>query len=189
MSNSLLLVLGAMLLLTLFTLSANGIMANSELASSQSEFNLTAVSVGESIIEEAKAKAFDQATVMGDSGHTLLTAMADPASLGAEGASELTVSSSSAPDVNVPDAGFLSPRTYNDIDDYNNYVRVVSTARTSDLRVEVGVQYASPTCPDSIQTTRTFCKLMTVKVYQNFPAGTTVPDTLEPVVLSYAFIY
>jgi hypothetical protein len=174
MGNSMMLVIGGLLLMTVFMLSANGLMLlNTETAEQNGAF-LTALSVGQSVIDEAMTKAFDQATVSGSV--TSTSALTNVSALGRDGSGE---------NVPVPDTlsgqGFLSNSRFNDVDDYRGYSRLVSTQRTAPLTVSVTVQYASETCPDSLLSTKTFCKKMTVTV--------TGEQLVAPVVLQYIFAY
>ena len=173
MGTSFLMTIGALLLLGIFTLTANGLIAQNERIAEENEYTLTSLSIAQSIIDEAKSKAFDQTTLSAplDSALTLTL----PDNLGPEpGESVPSPDSLSAEE-------YLSRSTFNDVDDYNGYVRVVNTPRASGYTVSVSVMYASPSWPDSNLTTMSFCKRMSVTV--------TSPHVSQPVSLHYAFIY
>jgi hypothetical protein len=57
MSNSLLLTIGALLLFGLFLVSGNRKIVEGKIASDASEYTITAVSLAQSLIDEAKLKA------------------------------------------------------------------------------------------------------------------------------------
>ena len=79
------------------------------------------------------------------------------------------------------ESGVAAFTKFDDLDDYNGYVRLVNTPRAENYRVEAAVSYASVTFPDSSKSTQTFCKKMTVTV--------TSPFFPQPVILTYAFTY
>jgi hypothetical protein len=160
--------------MTMFMLSANGLMFQNTQTAEQNEVFLTAISVGQSVIDEAMTKAFDQATVSGPvSSASLLTSFS---ALGRDNTGEI---------VPVPDTlsgqQFLSSSRFTDVDDYRGYSRRVFTRHTYPLTVSVAVEYASETDPDQLASAPTFCKKMTVTV--------TGEQLAAPVVLQYVFTY
>jgi hypothetical protein len=165
------LTIGALLLLGIFMLSANSLMADNSQLADQNEYCLTSLSVGQSIIDEAKAKAFDQQTI----NQTVLQAsgLTPVARLGPD-----TTETVGSPDT-LSSGTFRSAAIFNDVDDYNGYVRSVSTSRIDGYSVRVSVVYASLTYPDSTSATPTFCKRMTVIVTNKYMQG--------QVILSYVF--
>jgi hypothetical protein len=173
MGNSFLLMIGALLMLGLFTLTANGLIAENERIADENEYYLTSLSIAQSIIEEAKSKSFDQATVSAPLDSLITLTL--PGSLGPETGEFVPVPDSLTPN------GYLSLTLFNDVDDYNGYVRVVNTPRAEGYSVTVHIDYASPTWPDSTLTTSSFCKRMTVTV--------TSPLVSQAISLQYAFIY
>ncbi len=190
MSN-IILAIGALVIFGTFLSSSTKVITCNAQIAEQSEYYIAALSLAQSIIDEAKAKAFDQKAILnGISAANLLTA---PGSLGTE-SGELfpypdTVTSLSPYSPTMK--GYKSTYMFNDIDDYRNYSRVVNTQRAEGYQVRVSVNYASETSPDSIKAISTFCKTMSVQVTSPyFPkhrvGGALVPDTLT---LSYAFTY
>ena len=113
-------------------------------------------------------------------------------SLGRDGGPEIfsfpdLIRSSSPFSVRYP--GYSSQVAFDDIDDYNNYVRIVNTPRAEGYRLSCRVKYASETSPDSVKAVRTYCKVMTVNVTSPFfrkHSENGGPDTLT---LSYSFTY
>jgi hypothetical protein len=174
MGNAFLLTLGALIILSLFTLTANGLINDNMTAAEQNEYYLTALSLGQSLIHEAKTKSFDQVT---DTSAVLSPLSLTPVSLlGPESGEFIAL-----PDSGGLATGYHSSTAYNDVDDYNGYVRIVNTPRAEGYRVTSYVQYASPTWPDSASGVATFCKEMTVTI--------TSPYLSQPVIVQYAFFY
>lgn len=184
MGSNIMLALGALIMFGTFLGSSNKLMIGNNQIAAQNEYYIAGLALAQSIIDEAKTKAFDHTTdtVTARSTATLTA----PASLGRDGGAE----SVPQPDTSTS-AGFSSVAKFNDIDDYNNYRRLVNTSRAEGYSVGVLVRYASPNAPDSISGARTFCKRMEVRVTSPyFPkinsGGTLVSDTVK---LYYAFTY
>jgi hypothetical protein len=161
----------------------------------QNEYYVTALSLAQSVLDEAKTKAYDEYTVNRTYALTKTDSLTLPSKLGREWGEQLSV-----PDVDTittsspftpSSPGYRSTTQFDDVDDYNGYQRLVNTPRAEGYRIRVSVQYASPTCPDSAVSTKTWCKTMTVQITSPYFRKQTVldievPDTL---VLSYAFLY
>jgi Tfp pilus assembly protein PilX len=173
MGNSFLLILGSLLLLTLFSLASNRLIGENERIAEESEFNLTAFSLAQSIIDEAKSKEFDQHTVGAEL--TTPVTLTAAAQLGPDPGEELSGADSTS------DAGYASMTRFNDVDDYNGYHRYVSTPRADGYEISVQVAYASTSCPDSLLSTPTFCKHMVVSVSSRYFSN--------PVTVQFAFMY
>ena len=163
---------------------------NTQIAS-QNEYYITGLALAQSILDEAKTKAFDQNTATKVDTVVPRAGMTSPTLLNHE------------PGENVPSPDFLTPANpygpqnqgyfsavkFNDIDDYNGYSRLVNTPRAENYKLLVTVNYASETFPDSNSAIGTYCKKMTVKVTSPyFPkrGDNGGPDTLS---VSYAFTY
>jgi len=174
MSSNLALVIFGMLLLGTFMLMANGIMLENSTAADRNEYYLTAMSLAQSVIDEAKTKAFDQRTVSGPV--TSKDSLTSPLSLTREGSGEV---------VPVPDTltsqGFLSIIKFNDVDDYNGYRRLLNTPRANGYMLAATVRYVSATYPDSASSTKSYSKRMTVTVTSPY-----FPDSLS---VQYIFVY
>lgn len=170
MGQNVLLSIAAVILLGSFLVAANGLLSDNMRIASEDEYILTALTLEQSIIDEVKTKAFDQATVSTPVNST--SALSVPGIDGGE--------SIPNPDVN-PGSGFLSATKFNDVDDYNGYARIVNTPRAGTFTLSVTVCYASETSPDSAAAGKTFCKRMTVSA--------TNPLLTAPVSLQYIFVY
>jgi len=180
MGTNVILAVGALVIFGTFLASSNRLMTVNTQIAEQNEYYISAISLAQSIISEAKAKAFDQNTVSG----SVSTVDSLSLSLGPDGFSEYvpstdTLITSSPYDAQNP--GYRSTYKFNDVDDYYGYKRLVNTPRAEGYLLTVRVTYASPTNPDSICATPTFCKKMTVSVKSPY-----IPDSL---LLSYAFVY
>jgi hypothetical protein len=180
MGTNTILAIGAIVIFGTFLSSSNKLMIGNTQIAEQNEYYFTALSLAQSVIAEAKTKAFDQKTV--STGVSVSDSLS--ATLGSDGSTELvpspdTLMTSSPYTTIIP--GFRSSFKFNDIDDYNGYKRKVNTPRAEGYTVSVTVAYASSTYPDSTKFSQTFCKKMSVTVKSPF-----MPDS---VAVSYAFVY
>lgn len=172
MGQNTILTIGGLVLLGGFMLSANRILSENSVNTEQTEYVLTALSLAQSVVDEAKAKSFDEKTT------AALVNVSDSLTtiLGRDGAE-----STPNPDTLSLLGTFKSAATFDDVDDYNGYVRLVNTERGTGYRLSVTVKYVSETNPDSDSYVPTFCKRMTVSV--------TSPFFETPISLNYAFTY
>jgi hypothetical protein len=139
------------------------------------EYRITATSLGTSLLEYANDLSFDEATV-----DTFLTTAQS---------SSLTAAASFG-----PDAGESTYMTFDDIDDYQGYVKVDSIPNSAIFYTTAQVEYLSVTPPSTVTvtTTKTWNKMITIFVtspamvdYEIDPV-TPRPDTLKFVsVFSY----
>lgn len=150
MAPNTLITLGGLILFGLFVLSTNNIILNQTDVAVSSEFQISAIGFGQSLIEEAKMKKFDEAEVSGTI--TTVNNLTAVNSLGRD-ANETYV----APDSSYT-GNFASLRNFDDFDDYNNYRRIVSSPRAENFAVSSTVSYVSETWPDSSVASRTFAK-------------------------------
>lgn len=172
-TGQILLVIGALTLLSIVTLSVNSMFLSKTTAILQSEAHLTAISVAQSMLDEVMVAAFDAATASKriypgqESGLTPLS------SLGPEGSEITSVSLPEVPDTGLP---YRSVTTYNDADDYNNYQRYYFSRSLGIFTVVDSVYYVTPTNPDLTSSTPTFFKRIVVTVrHRNFYP----PDSLS----------
>ena len=177
MGTNVILAIGALIIFGTVLSSSNRLMSVNTQIAEQNEYCISAISLAQSIIEEAKSKAFDQKGNLAapDSGSTFL---------GPDGLAETI----SQPDTLVgtspyssTNKGFLSMTKYTDVDDYNGYKRLVNTQRAEGYSLSTKVGYANPLSPNTTSVSKTFCKLMTVTVKSPY-----MPDSLT---VTYAFIY
>lgn len=159
-NRELMLVLGALVIFGITTLTANQFVASQSDAMLQHEFEYFAASLAQGYIEEAKNMAFDQ-NVINNTPSSLPSGFTNANSLG-PGGSEVY-------------------GTYNDVDDFNGYSETIDSGR-GDFEVNITVGYVNAATPDSLMTTtKSFYKKMIV---------TVTNDMLDhPVSMHYVFGY
>lgn len=151
--------IGALVLLSIIALAFYRASTNQTTISYANESMLEATAIGQSILEEIKAKAFDEMTVSAPC--TTVAALTAPSSLG-------------------PDTSETANTFFDDIDDYNNYTRTVISPRLGIYFAAVQVRYVDPNTPESASGISTFAKQVSVFVTNEYlisPANT--PDTLR----------
>ena len=176
MGSNIILAMGAIVIFGTFLASSNHLMMGNTQIAEQNEYYITALSLAQSLIEEAKTKSFDQKTVSTPDSLSVV--------LGTDGLAEQVpnpdILVSSTP-YTASNPGYLSNTKFNDVDDYNGYTRLVNTPRAEGYTIHSAVAYASPTYPDSTKLAQTYCKRMTVTVKSRY-----MPDSLK---ISYVFTY
>jgi hypothetical protein len=155
-SNSLL-SMGALIILSLSSLNFNSSILETSTTEIESKVALTAFSLADDLIEEIKGKSFDETTKPFPTTNPASLTPAD--SLG-------------------PESGETYPN-YDDMDDYNGYVKSVSAPHAENYHVSCLVQYVDGNNPDQVSLTQTFYKRVTVTV--------TSPYMKDPVSLSFIF--
>jgi hypothetical protein len=168
------LTIGAILLFGVFLNTSNQLMIGNNQIAATNEYYVSALAIGQSILDEAKTKAFDENTV--SARVNAVTGLTAIGSLGREGGAEAVPN----PDT-LTATGYGSTTRFDDVDDYNGYVRKVNSARAEGYFTSVTTSYRVETNPETSSGLRTFCKRMDVKVWSKY-----IPDTLK---LSYAFTY
>lgn len=138
--------MGAMMLVSISSLRFNSIMLQDSTIETENKVYLTAFSLADDMIEEIKNKSFDEATLLYPTTSTAVLAKAD--SLG-------------------PEHGEVYSN-YDDIDDYNNYSKLISAPHAEDYTVSCKVFYVDGNNPDNKVTTQTFYKKVTVTVSSPF---------------------
>jgi hypothetical protein len=148
-------------LLTIFAITLLTILAINVYRSSgsRSDTNLydeaiiTGTGIGQSMLNEVDSKAFDETTVL--KSVSTPDSLTPPLSLG-------------------PDAGEVLSTEYDDIDDYNNFVRTDSLSRLGVFKTSVKVYYIAKMSPSVKSSSPTFTKEIDIYV-TNF----SLPDTLK----------
>jgi hypothetical protein len=126
----------------------------------QSKLGVTAVSLAESIVEEASGKAFDKAT--DDNAASATTSLTTVANLGLE-------------------TGEYFPDSVNDFDDYNNYNKTVSFDKGGTFSLKCKISYINPTTPEVDQVNPTWHKKLSITV--------TSKDMIDTIRTEYIFSY
>lgn len=151
------LAMGALILLALLSFNFNSAVLQNSTADVENKVAMTAISLGDDLIEEMKSRSFDQTTVEFPT--------SNPASL-------------TPVDSLGPETGEVYPN-FNDVDDFNGYVQHVSTPFAEDYHISCLVQYVDPNNPDNVSSTQTFFKKATVSI--------TSPYMRYSIKLSYIF--
>lgn len=149
--------IGALIVLSLVSLNFNSAVLTNTTVEVENKVYLTAFSLADDLLEEIKQKAFDAATV--DFPTTNPESLTDPYSLG--------------------HADWEVYPEYNDIDDYNGYIKSVSAPHAEDYKVSCKVVYVDGDDPDNVVWTQTFYKKVTVNV--------SSPYMRVPIQLSHIF--
>src|SRR5258707_14562805 len=150
-------IIGALVLLGIASLGINAMLASKTTTMLQAEASLNSVSVAQTMIDEIMTKSYDAVTANGTKVYDS-TAFTATASLGCSGTEASQVPQ---PDVSNP---FNSIQYYNDVDDYNNYQRKVSTPILGTFTVVDTVFYVSETDPNVTSTPQTYYKKVVVTV-------------------------
>jgi hypothetical protein len=172
-TGQLLLVIGALTLLSIVTLSVNSMLLSKTTAILQSEAHLTAISVAQSMLDEIMVAAFDSATASKRIYPGQESKLTPISSLGPEGTEITYVTLPEVPDTGVP---YRSVTKYNDADDYNNYQRYYFSSSLGIFTVVDSIFYVTSSDPDVKSGTPTFFKRILVTVrHRNFYP----PDSLS----------
>ena len=149
--------LGALLLFSLISMRFNSTLLENSTVETENKVYLTAFSLADDLIEEIKQKAFDAATVKFPTTNP----------------EDLTSAYSLGP------GGWEYYPNYNDIDDFNGYIRPVNAPHAENYSVICEVCYVDADNPDQKVMTQTFYKRVRVTI--------TSPYMRSPIVLSIIF--
>ncbi len=175
--GQMMLVIFAFTMLSILALSINATMIGSVATGLEAQAQLNALSMAQSLLDEILAKSYDEnvtggVRVFNASGFTV------PASFGPDGAGEAIAG---------VDSTYRSKTRFDDVDDYHNYRRAVYDEVLGWFDITSTISYASETYPDSLLSTRTHFKVVTVTVeHPNLPKD---GDKIIPVVLKDIAIY
>ncbi len=152
-TGQMMLTIAALMLLSVILLRINNVFLNTNTTLYETKFNVTAVSLGTSIIEEASSKAFDQ--------NTEVNPVIDLSSLSSTLGKE---------------TGEVYPN-FNDVDDFNNYTR--STANDTTFKSAIfncvcKVNYVNTATPEVATSSRTWNKRIRVTV-----SSPSMKDTIK----------
>jgi len=150
--QQLMLTIGAIVLFSLVSLSVNRLLLNHTDAIYGQQAEFYAAKLAQRFIEEAKVKAFDETTIVGT--------------------------------VSTPDGFSLGPGTgesypnFDDVDDFNGFATTLST-NIGAMTVSISVDYVQETNLDSVVSTKTYYKKMSVTVQSDY--------LISPVTAHYVF--
>ncbi len=157
------LAMGAMMLLSFLVLRFNSIHLTSSQASYNSKFGIVATSLANSLIEEAKDKAFDVVAL--DTTKTIASASDFSTTLGKE-------------------TGEVYP-DFNDFDDYHNlyYLDTLSlrnpqSGAATGFEIRSIVEYVADASPDVKSAIKTYHKKITVSVFSDAMIDTVKISTV-----------
>jgi hypothetical protein len=155
-----LIVAGTLLAMLILTENAGNMSTEETILTSK--FGLNAVSLANSFIEKATSNSlyFDEYT----RSHSVQPRTANPSDSAA-----LLVNLSSPLG---PEPGETTLRTFDDIDDFNNYNDTIGVAGVGLFHVQCRVQYYDPIA-DTTSSTRTWYKIFTVAVTDTVPGSET----------------
>jgi hypothetical protein len=181
-TGQMLLVIGALALLSLLALSINQMVVGQTKVMLDSEASLNAVSIAQSLLDEIQTKYFDLAVVPNPPGSSPLRIFDNQVSLFTD-YSGFGPSHSEASAVPLPDSvsPFKSIAGYNDVDDYNGYIRIENNALMTGFRDSVAVYYVLESDPNTKSNTQTFFKRIDVTVMN--------PSMKTPLTVSDVAVY
>ncbi len=169
--NQMFTIIGALVLLGTTSMGINFMLASKTVTMLEAEASLNAVSIAQTMIDEVMTKSYDASTANGTKIYNTSYFT---------GAGSLGCSSTEASNVPQPDVTYKSVTYYNDVDDYHNYRRTVSTPVLGDFTVGDTVIYVSESNPDVKSFTQTFHKKVIVTVRH---ANMSYPLKLSDVVV------
>ncbi|OQX88772.1 hypothetical protein B6D60_01165 [candidate division KSB1 bacterium 4484_87] len=141
--GDLILVIGGLLLLSMFTLSINSSITENRKTLYSSESVLNALALAEKYIEEAEALRFDE-----KKSATIPSSFTNPSRLG-------------------PDDNEYYPN-FDDIDDFNYFTYTDTSSGNVPYTIQIRVFYTTLSNPDQISTSRTYFKRMVVNISSPF---------------------
>lgn len=133
-----LITIGAMVLLGLVVLRVSTGFLTTNTVMLETKFDVLAVSLGTSVIEEATGKAFDQNTDT-----AAVSLVSSLSTIGKDGET-------------YPD--------FNDFDDYDGFTKIDSTLPSAIFKIECQVGYINPSNPEVLNATKTWHKRLNVQV-------------------------
>jgi len=175
-----LLVLGALVLLSMVSISVNSMIINKTSTMLETEANLNAVSLAQSMLDEVLKREYDLATVGGVKVYDS-TAFTAPNGLGPSGSEISSVplpDSLKRPGLNLPpsiDSTYKSDKFYNDVDDYNGYKRLAYSTTLGNFSIIDTVFYVVESDPNVKSNTQTFYKKVVVTVRHRNMYPSNVP--------------
>src|SRR5258706_9946855 len=151
--GQMILVVGAMAILSTLTLSINTTILRAYMISYDSEATIDAISIGQAMIDEINTQAFDSLTT--GTAKVLDPSLCTPKSrFGADLDSEKTFASlvAASPDT----APFKSLLKFNDVDDYQGYRRIVASTHLGNFTMRDSVFYVMDSNYESPSATQTW---------------------------------
>jgi hypothetical protein len=155
------LVISAFSLLSTLSLSVNSTLIRTNSSGLEMEATLDAVSVGQSALDEVLSKDFDEKTIDNVRAFSY-NDITLPQNFGPDGGAEAITGNNG---IDTSGTGsFQSKTKFDDVDDYNGYTRMAWNPRLGWFRVQVQVQYVNEDDPNTVVSSGTFFKRVTVTV-------------------------
>ncbi len=157
-----LLVIGALCLLSVETLSVHSLVLSKTTVMMQSEAELASISVAQSMLDEILGANYDSATI---SKRVWVASKFTPtAYLGPEALNSITL-----PEQPDTATSYQSLKKYDDVDDYNNYRRLYYSSTLGLFAVTDSVYYVDENDPTQKSSGQTFYKKIVITVrHPNF---------------------
>jgi hypothetical protein len=167
------LIIAAFAVLSTVTLAVNSTLIGTVSLGVEMEASLNALSIAQSMLDEVLSKDFDQNTT---GNHRIYTydGMSLSSQLGPDGIESTVGIDSTKP------SGYLSPRRFNDVDDYRGYRRMVLNSRLGWFTVVDSVVYVNELDPNITSTSQTWQKRIVVTVTNPY-----MPKDIEGQVIPY----
>lgn len=162
-TGQMVLVIGALTLLSILTLSVNSLIVSKTTTILRAEAELAAISIAQTMIDEIKTKYFDAIITTDTTKVYSASSFTAPGSLGPSAAEAAKVPLPDPPDTLVPYKS-LKKTNYGDVDDYNNYRRFYYSYALGLFTVVDTVYYVQITNPDQKSGVQTFMKKIIVTV-------------------------
>jgi len=186
-TGQIMLVLAAFTLLAMLALSVNRTMYGSVILGLEMEATLNALSIGQSMLDEAMQKNFDQKTI--NKVVYSPSEVTSPADLGPE-TGEAIAGIDSAYMAGEEFHDFKSKTAFNDVDDYHLYHRRVWNARLGYFDVIDSVKYVKESEPSTQSSGATFYKVVVVVVtHPNLPRASSSDTASAPIILRDISVY
>lgn len=167
-----LLVAGALTILSTVTLSINSSILQAYVVSYDSEATIDAISIGQAMVDEMQAQAFDSVTTGG-------VRITDPSQCTPP--SRLGVNPNDSV-IALPDVEpFRSQTGYDDVDDYNHYTRIVNSTHLGKFTVRDSVFYVLEGDLNTGSAVQTWYKKIFVTVSH--------PNLYRPVVVKSLMVF
>jgi hypothetical protein len=169
-TGQMLMVLGALMLLSLVALTVNSMIVNKTSTMLEVEAHLDAVSLGQSMLDEILTQSYDAVTAAGTQVFDS-TGFTAAGSLGPNGTEATSVPLPEPPDTAV---AYKSLKYYNDVDDYNGYKRLAYTTSMGTFSIIDSVFYVQESDPSQKSAMQTFYKkvVVTIRHKNMYPTGT-----------------
>ncbi len=182
------LVIGALTMLAMLTLSVNGTFISAISTGLEAQAQLNALSIAQTLLDEILARDFDEVVTGGQLAYGD-TAFTPTANFGPDASGEQLNAGLLATILGNAncDTSYQSKAKFDDVDDYDGYQRAVSDSVLGWFYVASRVSYASETYPDSLKSDRTHYKVVRVTVmHPNLPTdydGNVISTSLQDIAI------